>query len=174
MNIVLIGTIGSGKTTVGKAISEISGFKFVDTDDVANERTVLEMKGGMFNYFHYARLFCRIEPEVLNEMAGEDGLVIATGALSASHKSSMARLRENSIIIRLQPDVETVIARAKRENRGYLVMEGESYEEAIARDYRTYLGQYMDYDYSFEVSDEETPEEYARRILECVKNFTRL
>ncbi|MCD7981326.1 MAG: hypothetical protein LUF32_03265, partial [Clostridiales bacterium] len=142
MNIVLIGTIGAGKTTVGKAISEMSEFEFVDTDDVASERTVSEMEGGRSNYFLYTRIFCRIEPEVLNEMAMRDGLVIATGALSASHKKSMARLRENGIIIRLQPDVETVIARAKKENRSFLVADGESYEEAIERDYRTYLGQY--------------------------------
>ncbi|MCD7922128.1 MAG: hypothetical protein LUG27_06790 [Clostridiales bacterium] len=170
MNIVLIGTIGAGKTTVGKAISEISEFKFVDTDDVASELTMIELKEAQLNYFLYSRIFCRIEPEVLEEMAGKDGLVIATGALSVSHKHSVARLRENGVIIRLQSDVETVIARAKRENRSFLVAEGESYEEAIARDYRTYLGQYSDYDYSFNVSDEESPEECAHRILECVRN----
>lgn len=168
MNIVLIGTIGAGKTTVGKAISEMSDFKFVDTDKVASERTMRELNGKS-SLFLFSNIFRRMEAEVLEEMAKKDGLVIATGALATSHENMIARLRENAVIIRLQPDVETVIARVKRENRSFLVMEGKTYEEAIAQDYQTYGDQYMDYDYSFDVSDEEPPEECARRILKSIK-----
>lgn len=65
-----------------------------------------------------------------------------------------------------------MIAREKRDHRPFMVEKRESYEEAVARDYHTYSDQYLDYDYSLDVSDEETPETYAARILDHINLLT--
>ncbi|MCD8325979.1 MAG: hypothetical protein LUC90_04645 [Lachnospiraceae bacterium] len=144
----------------------MSEFNFVDTDDLIHER--MGEIGPIWNPFLYSAVFYDTEDEVLDEMAEKDNLVIATGALATSHKNILKQLRKNGVIIRLHPDVETVVAREKQKRRFFLVAEGESYEDAIARDYHTYRDQYLDYDYSFDVSDEEPPETYAARILDHI------
>ncbi len=171
MNIVLIGTLAAGKTTIGKKISEMSEFGFVDTDVVVQERLkdILEGNGEPFDFFMFSRNFYPMERKVLEEMAEKDGLVIATGAMATAHENILKFLRKNGVIVRIHPDVESVIAREKRDNKPAMMAEGESYEEAIARDYHTFSDQYLDFDYTIDVSDEETPETYAARILDMLK-----
>lgn len=170
MNIVLIGTIAAGKSTIGKKIAEASDFKFVDTDEEVQRRlkNAREEKGEPFDFFMFSRSFYPMERKVLEEMAEKDGLVISTGAMATAHENILDVLRKNGVIVRIHPDVETVIAREKRDNKPAMVAEGESYEEAIARDYHTFSNQYLDFDYTLDVSDEETPEIYAARILDMI------
>ena len=44
MNIILIGFMGAGKTTVGKRLAEKMGYSFLDTDD-RNTRTCVTKTG---------------------------------------------------------------------------------------------------------------------------------
>lgn len=161
MNIVLIGTIAAGKSTIGKAISEMSQFKFVDTDDLIQERIKLVYP----SLFSYAHAFDREEGRIVDELVAQDFLVISTGALMVSHPRVIEKFRKNGVIICLQPSVETVISRMKKDKRTFLVRDNQTYEEAVKEDYQTHIEDYWNYDYSFDVSDDETPQEYARKIL---------
>ncbi|MCD8014737.1 MAG: hypothetical protein LUG99_16510 [Lachnospiraceae bacterium] len=170
MNIVLIGTIGAGKTETGKAIAAISDYRFADIDEIAQERAFAKIpKDDFVSPFTHARLFYSEEGNVLREAAGWDGYVIATGALSTSHPGVIEQLRRNGIIIRLLPDADTVVNREIRSQRAFMVEEGKSIEEMLREDYEKYADQYLDFDYSIDVSDDESPTVYAERILELVK-----
>ena len=76
-NIVLIGFMGSGKTTFGRKLSSRLHYKFVDMDRYLEKREgssiteifALEGEEG----------FRRIETEVVKELANRDLTVIATG-----------------------------------------------------------------------------------------------
>lgn len=161
MNIVLIGTIAAGKSTIGKAISEMSQFKFVDTDDLIQERIKLVYP----NLVSYACAFDKEEGQTVDELVAQDGLVISTGALMVSHPGVIEKFRKSGVIICLQPSVETVITRMKKDKRTFLARDNQKYEDAVKQDYQTYIEDYRDYDYLFDVSDDETPQEYARKIL---------
>lgn len=76
-NIVLIGMPASGKSTVGRIIADRLGRKFVDTDEVITDRIKMPIKD--FFAKEGEEAFREIERQVINELACESSLVIATG-----------------------------------------------------------------------------------------------
>src|SRR5260221_3664930 len=76
-NIFLVGMMGAGKTTIGKALAQRLRREFVDTDRVLVERTgvpvatVFEIEG--------EEGFRRRESGLLAELARRDDCVVATG-----------------------------------------------------------------------------------------------
>ena len=76
-NIILVGLMGSGKTTVGMQLSKFFKKKFIDTDSLiesktgVNVMTIFELEG--------EQGFRRREKNLLNELLGQKNLVIATG-----------------------------------------------------------------------------------------------
>ncbi len=76
-SIVLTGFMGTGKTSVGRAVAQALGRQFVDMDAVLEERLGMTI-GACFATAGEAA-FRRAEAELVAELAGQAGLVIATG-----------------------------------------------------------------------------------------------
>jgi shikimate kinase len=91
-NIILTGFMGTGKSTVGKILAERLGYGFVDTDELIvaqSGRTIAEI----FEADGEA-VFRQMEAAVAEQLAGERGLVIATGGgfmLNAANAEAMER-----------------------------------------------------------------------------------
>ncbi len=108
-NVVLIGFMGTGKTAVGKMIAARLGWPFIDTDLLIEERARRPI----------ARIFAedgeeafrRLESEVVAEVSGKDGAVIATGGGVVLRPENMARLREHGVIVGLRADPRAILAR---------------------------------------------------------------
>jgi shikimate dehydrogenase len=98
-NIVLIGMPGSGKSTVGRMISEITGRAFVDTDTVIQEMTgkhpaeIIRESG--------EDAFRDIETQAVREVSKKSGIVIATGGGIIKRCENISLLRQNGMIIYL-------------------------------------------------------------------------
>lgn len=96
-NLMLIGMPGSGKSTVGVALAEKLGRKFVDADALIAEKAgcsipeIFEKEG--------EEGFRRIEHEVLCEISKESGLVIATGGGVVTRPENMDPMRQNSLVV---------------------------------------------------------------------------
>lgn len=105
MNIALIGMAGSGKTTVGTALAELTGRKFVDCDDL-----IPQYAGGRSIQDIFARdgeeAFRQIETAVLRDVSKESGLVIATGGGVVTRPENLPLLRQNSVTVLLRRPVE--------------------------------------------------------------------
>lgn len=89
-NLFLVGMMGSGKTTLGRALAQRLDMQFADTDRLLVERTgvpvttIFEIEG--------EEGFRRRESAVLAELAGGPGQVVATGGgavLSAANRDVM-------------------------------------------------------------------------------------
>lgn len=94
-NIVLIGMPGCGKTTIGKALSEITGKTFIDTDEVITEKygnisEIIKGKGEPY--------FREIEAEQVKKVSMLSGCVIATGGGAVLKKENVDSLKQNGII----------------------------------------------------------------------------
>jgi shikimate kinase len=93
MNIILIGFMGSGKTSTGRILAKQLGYKFFDTDQI------IEQKNGLTCAKIFAQrgeeFFRKQETVVLKELHGLDSAVIATGGgivLSAENRNLLKNL----------------------------------------------------------------------------------
>ena len=77
-HIVLVGFVGTGKTTVGRALAARMGRDFIDTDAAVERRAGLTI-ADLFKR-HGEAVFREHEAAVCRHLASRSGLVIATGA----------------------------------------------------------------------------------------------
>ncbi|MFH1049912.1 MAG: shikimate kinase [bacterium] len=76
-NIALIGFIGSGKTTIGKLLSEKLNWEFVDTDELIVQKEQIPIRE-IFR-IHGEQYFRNLEKEVLLSMKDKKNVVISCG-----------------------------------------------------------------------------------------------
>ena len=115
MNIVLIGFRCTGKTSVGKALSQQLKMEFIDADDYLEKKhgyTVRDMfqKKGESSF----RL---LESDSLSELARMDGKVIAAGGGAVLWYKNIRNLKRHAVLILLEADAATVFERMKRDPR---------------------------------------------------------
>ena len=106
-NIVLTGMPGSGKSTIGKALSEKLGKEFVDTDEliINNEKMPISeifARHGE-SYFRFA------ETEAIKEASAKSGFVIATGGGAVLKKENVDYLRSNGKIFFLNRPIADIL-----------------------------------------------------------------
>ena len=91
-NLVLVGMPGCGKTTVGRALAQLSGKPFVDLDE-----EIVRRAGRPIPYIFQAEgeeAFRGLEARVLAEVCAQSGQVVATGGgavLRAENRAAMRR-----------------------------------------------------------------------------------
>ena len=110
MNIVLSGMMGSGKTTVVRALENIYGFSVVDTDEIIVRRHG-EINAIFRDFGEQA--FRDIESETVKEVSALDGYVISLGGGVVLRQCNVEELKKNGKIFYLRTKAETVIARVK-------------------------------------------------------------
>ena len=105
-NTVLIGMMGSGKTTVGQLLAQRLRRPFVDTDALIEEREGRSIRSIFARDGEDA--FRALELEVSRELFGRDGLVIACGGGLPMQNEAIAALKQNGLVFWLDRDpVET-------------------------------------------------------------------
>ena len=75
--IYLIGPMGAGKTTLGKKLSELLCFDFVDTDEMVVTKAGCSIKQIIANFD--AAHFRTLESQVFNDLVKRSNIVVATG-----------------------------------------------------------------------------------------------
>lgn len=111
-NIVLVGFMGTGKTTIATQLANSLKLRYVSTDsliEAKEKRTINEIftKSGE-DYFR------DVESNVIREVASQEGLVIDAGGGAVIREENMASFKSNGIVICLTADEETIIARTKK------------------------------------------------------------
>ena len=89
MNLSLIGFMGSGKSTIASRLADNLGFDFVDTDALI-EKTALKSINEIFND-EGEGVFRKLECQVLEDLVGREGLVIATGGGIVTNKRNLRK-----------------------------------------------------------------------------------
>lgn len=105
-NIVLIGFMGVGKTTIGKRVAAKLKIDFYDTDEAifkCEKMPVYELikKKGP-RYFEGAQRFA------VSTLAQNDSCLISTGGDTVTDSFNVAELRKNGILFWLKASPETV------------------------------------------------------------------
>ena len=101
-NIVLIGMMGCGKTTVGRLLAQRLECPMADTDALIEERTGRTIPD-IFAADGEAR-FRALELELCRELAGRRGLVVACGGGLPLQDGAISALKENGLVFWLDRD----------------------------------------------------------------------
>jgi len=109
LNIVLVGLMGCGKTTVGRHVAHMLGFEFVDTDQMiveAARKTIpaIFAKEGEAG-------FRKRERAALSALKGKRGFVIATGGGIVTQPENLPLLKELGFVVWLSADVSILYRR---------------------------------------------------------------
>lgn len=111
-NIVLIGFMGTGKTTVATAVANRLKMKYVSTDDLIEKkekRTINEIfTDSGEDYFR------DVETAVIRDVSCRDGLVIDTGGGAVLREGNIELLKSGGVVICLAADENTVMERTKK------------------------------------------------------------
>ena len=105
-NIVLIGMPGSGKSTLGKALAELTGRPFADTDDMIVERVGKSIPEIFAD--DGEKCFRRVEKDCVAKICAEHSMIIATGGGAPVQPGSGDLIRQNSRVLYLRRDLDAL------------------------------------------------------------------
>ncbi|HVL99525.1 MAG TPA: shikimate kinase [Egibacteraceae bacterium] len=168
-NVVLIGLMGAGKSTVGRILAERLGRPFVDTDDLVEDeagmaiRDIFAEKG--------ERAFRSLESEAVRRVSALRGQVVAVGGGAVSTPGNATQLRMTGDLVLLDADPAVLAERLGTdvEDRP-MVAEADDLAARLAE-----LRRRRDHDYARAASctvrtDGRTPEEVADAILDWARH----
>jgi shikimate kinase len=142
-NIILIGMMGTGKTTIGRALSHSTGWKWIDTDQTIEERTGKSIPE-MFKEMGEA-VFRRFETDILEEHLSSCNFIITTGGGIVLNPINRELMKKIGWVICLHAPVEVIVDRVKGDiNRPLLQGNIEERVKTIAEE-RQPLYNFADY-----------------------------
>jgi shikimate kinase len=112
-NLILVGMMGSGKTTMGKALARQLGKVFVDSDEEIIRRTGVTVPH-IFDVEGEAG-FRQRETAVIRELVGRDNMVLATGGGAVLAGENRAMLEQSGIVIYLKASVHDLWQRTRHD-----------------------------------------------------------
>ena len=108
-NLVLIGFMGTGKTSLGRMLAFKLGCAFVDLDQK------IEADSGMSipDIFrsHGENYFRQLEHQAVEEVSKRRGIVIATGGGTVKDPSNVELLKNNGLLVCLTCSVDELLTR---------------------------------------------------------------
>ncbi|RDY24812.1 shikimate kinase [Romboutsia maritimum] len=130
MRIILIGFMGTGKSVVGKKLSQIKNVEFVDMD---NE--IEKVQGVSISYIfekYGQEYFRNLETNLLKELLLRDNIIISTGGGIITNKGNIEILKKEDKVIFLDANVETIVKNVSREiNKRPLLKESSNLNNTI-------------------------------------------
>jgi shikimate kinase len=118
-NIIFVGPMGAGKTTIGKQLARQLGRDFYDSDRVIEERTganiplIFELEGEAG--------FRHREKAIITELTQMDGIVLATGGGAILDPENRDQLTRQGFVVYLNAPLKQLVDRTcKDKNRPLL------------------------------------------------------
>ncbi len=127
-NLVLVGPMGAGKTSIGRRLSELLGLAFVDADRDIELRTGAAV-GTIFECEGESGFRAR-ECAALHELLRGRDQVISTGGGAVLDPDNRERMRERGFVVHLQVSVESQLQRLARD-RARPLLQREDREQVL-------------------------------------------
>ena len=108
-NIFLVGLMGAGKTTIGRALARKLNKQFIDSDHEIEARTgasiplIFEIEG--------EEGFRQREAEVIRDLTALDDIVLATGGGAILREDNRKCLEEHGTVIYLRASIDSILQR---------------------------------------------------------------
>ena len=117
-NIILIGPMGSGKTSTGRMLAKEMGYAFADTDEEVTKRTgvsiayIFDVEG--------EEGFRKRECLALKECLNDNNTILSTGGGIVLSKENRDLLQDRGTVVYLQTSIRTQVKRTASSNRPLL------------------------------------------------------
>jgi shikimate kinase len=113
-NIILIGFMGTGKTSTGRLLASRLGYSFIDTDhkiEVDHQITIKAM------FAKYGEVhFRKKESETIQKVAKYRNVVISTGGGVVLNPANLHVLQESGLVISLTAEIDVILDRTGRKS----------------------------------------------------------
>lgn len=113
-NIILIGAMGAGKSTVGKRLAKKLSLDFYDSDQEIVNHTGVDIST-IFEYEGESG-FRKREEKIINDLCKLENIVLATGGGAILSSKTRELIINNGQVFYLKASIETILNRAKNEN----------------------------------------------------------
>jgi shikimate kinase len=124
-NLILVGMMGSGKTTMGRLLAKQLGKDFVDSDEEIIQRTGVTIPH-IFDVEGEAGFRVR-ESAAIADIVQRDNIVLATGGGAVLAEQNQVLLQQNGIVIYLQASVHDLWHRTKHDRNRPLLQTADPY-----------------------------------------------
>jgi shikimate kinase len=129
-NLVLIGFMGSGKSSVGRELARRWNYRFVDTDSIIRHKYDLSIPDIFAK--HGEGFFREAEYEALLRLQDANLVIIATGGGIVGQPRNLPLLRQLGIVVWLCADQATIMDRVGKSTHRPMLSQANP-EESVAR-----------------------------------------
>lgn len=166
-NIVMVGMMGAGKTTVGELLATKLNRELKDIDRVIEQ----EQKKSIIEIFtdDGEEAFRKLESETIEKFSNMSDLIISTGGGALEKANNLSNLQKNGIIIYLKADIEELFKRVKNETQRPLLKEQDPLE-VIKKLIKKREKFYLMADITI-ITDNKSPEKITEEIIKAIKNY---
>ena len=127
MNIILIGFMGTGKSSVGMAVAKELGWTYLDTDEQIEKQENMPIND-IFSIKGEA-VFRDLETQLLGSFSQKDQLVLSTGGGMVLRDENVASMKKMGKLVLLTAKPEVVYERIKQETHRPLLKVADPLEE---------------------------------------------
>lgn len=162
-NIVLMGFMGAGKTTIGKELAKALGYEFIDTD----ERIEKEQGRKISDIFSEdgEEVFRQMETDLLKNLQNsEDKFVLSIGGGMPVREENRSLLRSLGTVVYLKTSKEEILRRVSGDTNRPLLQGGEL-EEKVTNLMNAREQIYMETACVEVVTDQKTPQKIVEELL---------
>jgi len=166
-NIIFVGPMGAGKTTIGRQIAKALGRAFYDSDKEIEKHTGATIP--LIFELEKEEGFRLRESAMIEELLAKDNIVLATGGGAVLNKNNRKFMSDHGYVIYLCAPLEQLVRRTARDNNRPLLQTKDprkTIEELLTiRDplYRDVA------DYVFE-TDKSTVRQVVSKLQKIIKN----
>ena len=121
-NVFLVGPMGVGKTTIGRALADRMNLEFFDSDQEIETATgadipwIFDVEG--------ERGFRHREVKMINLLTGRKNIVLATGGGAVLDEENRIRLKKRGLVVYLSASIKQQIERTARDRNRPLLQNG--------------------------------------------------
>ncbi len=116
-----MGVAGSGKTTVGKLLSDRTGWTFYDADDFHPAENIDKMSRGIpLNDEDRKPWLLKLNNLIHNTISQDKSAILACSALKSSYREILQLNCPEVVLIYLQGDYEQILARIQQRKEHFM------------------------------------------------------
>jgi shikimate kinase len=167
--IVLVGLMGCGKTSIGKRLAKRLELPFHDSDHAVEDAAGCPIKD-IYNIYG-EEAFLSGEQRVIARLLEQPTHILATGGSSFAYAPTRELIKQNSISVWLNADLETLVARVSRRNDRPLLANGNQ-REVLGQMIEDRYPLYQEADIHVQTLDEPT-NTTVDRVIQAMTDFIR-